>query len=641
MCGIVGFYKRDKEVSNGLIEKMVDKIGHRGPDNRGYLSEQNITLGHSRLAIIDLSNAGKQPMISNSGRYVLTCNSEIYNFRDIRKECIRLAYNFSSKGDTEVLLAAIQIWGLEKTLTLIRGMYAFAVWDRKEQVLSLVRDRMGEKPLYYGFNKGDFVFSSELAPIKYFCNNLEINQNSLSLFFRYRYIPYPYSIYNGIYKLGPSQVVSLSSKHLTNGEIPPQKKYWQIDYHKTNISLKEGICQLEDMIKDSIKEQIISDVPVGTFLSGGIDSSLVSAIMQQLYSHPINTFSIGFDDDNFNEAPFAKAVAKHIGSNHCELYVDGKMCLDVIERMPEVYDEPFADESQIPTFLLAKFAKKKVSVCLSGDGADEIFGGYNLYYLTYSAWNKLNKLPRPLRRSFSYLLKKLPLSLIQSLHQTIRPILPSLLDLDNISSKIERLEQAMGEERFSSFYKALRSHHKNPEQFVIGTKSPETIMDTFEHSELGLIEFMMAIDAVTYLPDDILTKVDRACMAVSLESRIPLLDHRIVEFASSLPLDYNVNVRKGIGKNMLRQILYRYVPETLVNRPKKGFSIPASQWFRKELKEITQDLLSSEMIKRQGLINFNYTEKILKDHLSKKRDCPIELWNVLIFQLWMQNAENN
>ena len=640
MCGVIGFYSERISSRDSLVDEMLESIGHRGPDGSGQWNYKNLVFGHNRLSIIDLSSEGDQPMTSADGRYCLSYNGEIYNFQDIRKQLVSFHYPFQGKSDSEVLLAAFQIWGLEKTLDRINGMYAFALWDQEKQTLSLVRDRMGEKPLYYGFNNGDFVFASELKPIRRFCRNLDINRDALCLFFRHNYIPSPHSIYQNIYKLRPGHFIQFTLDQIKNGECPPSKAYWRLDEHiKKPLPMDEteASCQLENRIRDSVQRQMVSDVPIGAFLSGGIDSSLVSAMMQSLSQQPIHTFSIGFDVDDLNEAPFAKEVARHIGSDHYEMYVDGPMCLDVVEHIPEIYDEPFADSSQIPTFLVSKLAKEKVTVCLSGDGGDELFGGYNRYFLTDQYWHRIQNLPFWLRRSLGCLAKNTPPAFANVFYRGIKPVLPMSLRFESPADKMKKAAKALETDQWMVFYKKMISHHENPDEFVIGGKEPKTPLDHFQKPGLNPIETMMAMDALTYLPGDILTKVDRASMALSLETRVPLLDREVVEFAWSLPFEYKV--KAGIGKNILRQILNRYVPRSLVERTKKGFGVPLAQWIQKDLKDLTCDLLSPQRLDQQGFINSHETQKMLREHLSGKRNWQYILWDIIVFQLWLQKQK--
>ena len=638
MCGMAGFHRKNFSPEDGLMEKMLKSMQNRGPDTRKFWYGDNIALGHSRLSIIDTTTNGDQPMVSSSGRYVLCCNGEIYNFREIKKELTSYSYPFKSKGDSEVLLAAIQSWGMEKTLESIKGMYAFSLWDREKKILYLVRDRMGEKPLYYGFNNGDFVFASTLDPIKYFCKELNIDRNSLYLYFNYRYVPSPYSIYKGIYKLQPGHIITFSMEQIEKNKLPEPRPYWKIENcleERSPLTEKNACIELERLITNSVKQQMISDVPIGSYLSGGVDSSLVTAIMQKLSDKPVHTFSIGFDMDGFNEAPFAKEVATHIGTHHNEMYVNGQMCLDMVENIPDIYDEPFSDSSQIPTSLLARLAKKEVTVCLSGDGGDEVFGGYNRYFLMNKYWGSIQRTPRFIRESIDFLGRKMPPAFLGLFYRAMRPVLPSSLRFEDPSGKMEKITRVFGANNFIDFYKKQTSVLLNKERIVLGLNEPPSFPDlnNFYHPKLNIVENMMIMDTLFYLPNDILTKVDRACMAVSLETRVPLLDHKIVEFAWSLPFAYKI--QGVVGKNILRKILYKYVPRSLIERPKRGFSVPLAHWIRGELKDFVRDTLSPNLIKRQGYIDSNFTEKILNEHLLEKRNWQELLWNIIVFQLWL------
>jgi asparagine synthase (glutamine-hydrolysing) len=637
MCGVAGYFSEQRGGDVNLMRQMLETINHRGPDGEGVLSFGELVLGHKRLSIIDLSQAGHQPMSSANLRYSITYNGEIYNFLELRKSMENSGYSFKGHSDSEVLVACLQSWGVKRTLQKIEGMYAFAIWDAEEKSLTLVRDRMGEKPLYYGFNGGEFVFASELRPIEIFCRNLSIDRDNLSLLFRHNYIPCPYSIYQGIKKLRPGCSISISKKDLQSSTLPEQEAYWRLSDVvgvSHSMSDEEASGHLEKLIKKSVERQMVSDVPIGCFLSGGVDSSLTTAIMQSMSNKPVNSFSIGFDVAELNEALYAKEVAGHIGTDHHEFYVSGSDCLNIVDKIPQIYDEPFSDSSQIPTFLVAQLARKEVTVCLSGDGGDELFGGYNRYFLADQYWNRIRHIPGFLKSSANFVATNTPPAILNGVYKALSPFLPSNLQFETPSDKLKKATAAISGNSFLEFYKSLVSHHKNPSVIVLGASEPKTLIDEKIPSSLNPIEQMMYLDALTYLPEDILTKVDRAAMAVSLETRIPLLDKSVVEFAWSLPFDFKV--REGRGKDILRKVLYKYVPAELIERPKRGFGVPLDQWIRQELRGVAQDLLSVERVREQGYLDPEFVSGILNEHLNEKRNWQYLIWDILVFQLWLE-----
>ena len=655
MCGIVGFWDVERnskrEALNQHIQTMRTKLQHRGPDSGGdwSLPEDGIALGHQRLAIIDLSPLGAQPMASTSGRYHLTFNGEIYNYRTLKEQLYQQGCTFRSESDTEVLLSAIEEWGVEKTLQELVGMFAFGLWDRSEKKLILARDRFGEKPLYYGWCRNTFLFGSELKSIK--CHphwQSSVNQGALSLFLRHNYIPAPYSIYNNIYKLLPGSYLEISDidRH------PTPKQYWSAhiaDKNGLNTpfqgDLQEATKQLEYLLLNSIADQMISDVPLGAFLSGGIDSSAVVALMQKCSSVPVRTFSIGFEDPNFNEAEHAKSVAAHLGTQHEELYVTQDEMLKVVPKLPSLYDEPFADSSQIPTFLVSKLTRQHVTVALSGDGGDEVFGGYARYGINNDLWHKLQYLPKLLRIGGGEIIAS-----ILSTHPVGSGFTTNFFG-KNIrkwinSEQLSRLESASLLLTHSgspySFYRRNVSHTTTPSEWLVkDVAEPETnFMDisTRLPSE-NMVQLAMLMDTVTYLPDDILVKVDRASMGVALETRVPFLDHRVYEFAWSLPLHMKYGAN-GETKKILRRLLYKYVPKELVERPKTGFGVPLAEWLRGPLHEWAEDLLSPSKLNLDGVFITELVRALWEDfslhHHSRHHAF---LWNILMFQAW--SHENN
>jgi asparagine synthase (glutamine-hydrolysing) len=640
MCGFVGFlggvFSEEQKGVESLLKRMADTITYRGPDDEGYWSDadQRIALGHRRLSILDLSPAGHQPMVSSSGRYVIAFNGEAYNHMALRQELGVTSWRGHS--DTETLLAGFDEWGIQGAIERVVGMFAFAVWDKTENTLTLGRDRIGEKPLYYGWQGNNFLFGSELKALKeHPAFKAEINRESVCLFMRHSYIPAPYSIYTGIKKLEPGCLLSCS---LSQPE-PTIWAYWSaVNLIKKGVDFPfrgtpvEAVDELERLTKDSIKQQMVADVPLGAFLSGGKDSSTVVALMQSQSSQKIKTFSIGFNEDGYNEAIYAKAVAQHLGTEHTELYVPSNIAREVIASLPTLYDEPFSDSSQIPTFLVAQLAKQHVTVALSGDAGDELFGGYNRYKMTGDIWRKISLLPRSIRRLAAQGIEALTPQAWNSLCEYV----PGTNRFVNIGDKLHKGAGIMASRSIDELYLGLVSFFSNPESLVISGREPDTLLTGNMPDLTGLddVQRMMALDLVTYLPDDILVKVDRAAMGVSLETRVPFLDHRIVEFAWTLP--QSLKIRDGETKWALCQILYRYVPKELIDRPKMGFGIPIHDWLRGPLKDWAEALLDETRLKAEGIFYPAPIRALWKEHLSGHRNLGHYLWNVLMFQLWLE-----
>lgn len=624
MCGIAGyFHSKPSYITDRHVVQMVKAINKRGPDGSGtWTDNAQVVLGHARLAIQDLSPAGHQPMQSANGRYVIAFNGEIYNHRTLRKslEIHSEAPVWRGHSDTETLLACFNSWGVEKTLQATVGMFAIALWDRVENKLVLARDRLGEKPLYWGWLGDILVFGSELKALKQHPDfEAAIDRDALALYLRHNYVPAPYSIYKGIEKLMPGQYVSIALGQNRKSVKPAY--FWTY-----NEAVVRGLDQpligsetsivnaLEFQLDESVGMQMLSDVPLGAFLSGGVDSSLIVGLMQKQSQRPVKTFTIGFSEAGFNEAEHALAVSRHLGTEHTEIYIQPKDALDVIPHLPEIYCEPFADSSQIPTFLVSQLAKQQVTVALSGDAGDELFGGYNPYQFTPRAWNYISKLPVSLRRLAASSLKVLPLE-----------------------GRIEKLVDIMHTSTREDFYRQMISHWKDPLIAVRGAKEPATLLDTppsWPLVKCRYEEWMMAMDAQTYMVDDILVKVDRAAMANSLETRVPLLDHRVVEFAWRIPL--HLKIRQGVGKWVLREVLYRHVPRQLIERPKKGFSIPIASWLRGPLREWAESLLSESRLRQEGYFQPAPIRHIWAQHLAGRSDYSSKLWSVLMFQAWLE-----
>lgn len=625
MCGISGFLSCSVSSIDfvSVLGNMGLRLIHRGPNYSGIWFDhvQQIALGHTRLSIVDLSPAGHQPMASACERFVIAFNGEIYNHLTLRKQLDSqgAAPVWRGHSDTETLLACFSAWGIEATLKATVGMFALALWDKQEQQLTLARDRLGEKPLYWGWCGDMLLFGSELKALKAHPDfNAGLDRGALSLLLRHNYIPAPYTIYQGIEKLPAGQYVQIKKGQL-RADVQ-LKAYWQL-----NQSIERGLANpfsgtdtqatdlLEQTISQAVSGQMLSDVPLGAFLSGGVDSSTVVALMQQQSKQPVRTFAIGFDEPGYNEAEYAKEVAQHLGTDHTELYVCAKGALDLVSLLPDIYCEPFADSSQLPTFLVSRMAKQHVTVALSGDGGDELFGGYNPYQFAPRVWGKLQLLPLPLRQMACRLLSGRPLP-----------------------DKLAKLLRVLPAKDKEQFYQVLMSHWDYPEQLVIGGKEYPTLInsselwpktDSFEH-------WMMAMDAGQYMIDDILVKVDRAAMANSLETRVPLLDHRVVELAWQLPL--HMKIRGGVSKWVLREVLYRHVPREMIERPKKGFSVPLGQWLRGPLRDWAEALLNKQRLEQDGYFNSVVVGRVWSEHLQGKRDHSLKLWSILMFQAWLE-----
>lgn len=648
MCGIVGFFQNNSystEYARLTAEKMAARISHRGPDDAGvWLDEQaGIVLAHRRLSILDISPAGHQPMVSISGRYVVVFNGEIYNHLELRStlEGAGVA-EWRGHADTETLLAAFEQWGIEKTLSKVVGMFAIALWDREERSLVLARDRMGEKPLYYGWQGEVFLFGSELKAIKaHPAFRAEIDRAALALFMRYNYIPTPYSIYRGIEKLQPGCMLKLSLRRA--GEQPGVIPYWE-GRHVVEAGLakpfqgtaEQAVEELERLLKESVAQQMVAEVPLGAFLSGGVDSSTIVALMQAQSGRSVRTFSVGFNDEQYNEAQYAKSVARHIGTDHTELYITSRDALNVVPYLPRIYDEPFADSSQIPMFLLSKLARKHVTVSLSGDGGDELFSGYNRYVLTNMLWRRLEYIPKGIRRILARALLSVSPPCWDALVEPVSLLLQNGRSMAGFGNKLHKGANVMATGSTVELYRDMISSWAEPTSIVCGATEPATILTDFRQQPVlnGAVERMMALDMLSYLPDDILVKVDRAAMAASLETRVPLLDHRVVEFAWRLPLEYKL--RNGVGKWVLRQVLYKYVPRQLIERPKMGFSIPLDAWLREGLREWAEELLSESRLRQEGILNPAPIRKKWVEHLSGRQNWQNQLWGVLMFQAWLE-----
>jgi asparagine synthase (glutamine-hydrolysing) len=642
MCGIAGFWqtKRQTEIPAEILLRMGTALKHRGPDDSGVFYEEStgVGLAHRRLSILDLSPAGHQPMTSHSGRYVIIFNGEVYNFEEIRKE-LGSGHTWRGHSDTEVMLEAFERWGVEGAVRRFVGMFAFALWDRKERKLYLVRDRLGIKPVYYGWVEGQFVFASELKAIRQYPGfHEQIDRDVLALYMRHNYVPAPHCIYQGISKLNAGCILALGGPQ----QQPVVSQYWsatevakeglrsQVDGSETEI-----IEQLEYKLAEAVKLRMVADVPLGAFLSGGIDSSAVVALIQSQSTRPVKTFTVGFHEDAYNEANHAKAVAAHLGTDHTELYVTPQEALNVVPLLPAMYDEPFADVSQIPTYLVSRLARQSVTVSLSGDGGDELFGGYGRYFLMKRVWNSMRPFPKPFRQAVSRMISSVPPKTIDKMYKLASPLVPRNKRSFPTGDKAHKLAGLLGAESQERIYMHALTHWDNPSAVVNGSCEPDTVRRFVHEAQWlpSMEEVMMLTDTVHYLPDDILTKVDRASMAVSLEARVPILDHRVVEFAWKLPMRFKI--RDGKGKWALRQVLYKYVPAAMIERPKMGFGVPIDSWLRGELREWAEDLLSVESLERHGLFNIEAIRAKWQEHSSGGRNWQYLLWDVLVFQDWM------
>jgi len=624
MCGITGFLggmAALNEPADVVVRRMADAIAHRGPDDAGVWVDvaRSVALGHRRLAVLDLSPAGRQPMMSASGRYVIVFNGEIYNHLELRKQLGSVVWRGHS--DTETLLATIEHWGLEEALRKSVGMFALALWDRKDRVLSLARDRMGEKPMYYGWQGGTFLFGSELKALRVHPEfRSQICREVLPLYLQYGYIPCPWSIWTDIHKLVPGTILKVSQEQ--PGKSPALIRYWSltqaISAGQANPfvgSDTEAISAMESQLSESVAGQMVADVKLGAFLSGGIDSSTIVALMQARANHPVQTFTIGFKDADFNEAEYAKAVAKHLGTDHTELYVTPEEARSVIPDLPRIYDEPFGDSSQIPTFLVSKLARRGTLVVLNGDGGDELFAGYTRYSHIERWYRRVNLLPKVMRSGAANIL-----SILFSRSKRI--------------GKLGKLQSILAAQPLECIYECFISHTN-----AILTTDSKELQSYYDRPESwpfveNYLSWMMSADSLTYLPDDILVKVDRAAMAESLETRAPFLDHRVIELSWRMPT--HMKSRNGQTKFLLRQVLGRYLPNNLIERKKMGFAVPVHEWLKGPLREWAETLLNEENLKSDGFLNVSLVRRMWAEHVSGNRNWSASLWDILMLQAWLE-----
>lgn len=658
MCGLTGVLAVRVPAADALRE-MIEVLHHRGPDDSGIWMDAvaGIALGHRRLSILELSAAGHQPMISACGRYVIAFNGEIYNHLELRDDLARAGVSVVWRGhsDTETLLACFAAWGVRQTLERTVGMFALALWDRTERRLHLARDRFGEKPLYYGWSRGAFLFGSELKALRRYPGfDNPVDRDVVARYLQFCYVPAPYAIYKHIYKLEPGCLLSLSLEDAVSqpsaalfaparqGNLSIER-YWALSEVVARGQAnpihdeREVVDRLESALSEAVRLQSIADVPLGAFLSGGIDSSTVVALMQAQSSRPVRTFTIGFEEAGFNEAGYAKAVARHLGTDHAELYVSSQQARDVIPRLPELYCEPFADSSQIPTFLVSQMARQHVTVALSGDGGDELFGGYNRYFWGRRVWNRLSWLPLPARRVLGSQIQRVSPAAWDSLGRVV----PGLSRIARLGDKAHKLAHRLQTvDSLDDLYWSLVTEWDAESGVVPCARRLPTLLDdpTVVQGVSDSEHRMMVWDALTYLPDDILHKVDRAAMGVSLETRVPFLDHRVAELAWRIPL--HMKIRNGQGKWALRQMLDRHVPRALIERPKAGFGIPVGQWLRGPLRVWAEDLLATSRLESDGFLAAGPVREKWQQHQAGTHDWSASLWVVLMFQAWMAGANH-
>ncbi|AJX12724.1 asparagine synthetase B [Burkholderia ubonensis] len=650
MCGIDGFLNSaafDEETARATLARMTASLAHRGPDAQGtWLDAQaGIALGHRRLAIVDLSVHGRQPMASVCGRFVLVFNGEIYNHRALRAELERTGRAPAWRGhsDTEVLLAAIAAWGVEAALRRATGMFAIALWNRESRVLTLARDRIGEKPLYYGRIGDALVFASELKALRSFPGfDGAIDRDALCLYLRQSSVPAPYTIYRGIRKLPPGTFIQFEHAR----DTPRARAYWTLEHaieagraEPFEGTAQEAVGLLDGILRKAVAQQMEADVPLGAFLSGGVDSSAIVALMQAQSAAPVDTFTIGFHEAGYDEAGYAKAVARHLGTRHTELYVTADHALAVVPKLPSIYDEPFSDASQIPTFLVAELTRRHVKVSLSGDGGDELFGGYTRYFLTPRLWRKLHRVPAAVRARIAAALHALRpdhADQLAAVAQSAWSGAEARETPPRIGDRLHKLGHVMTADSRIGLYRLLMSAVHHPERIALAGQEPPTPLDTASAwpADLTFAEQAMAIDTLTYLPTDILTKVDRAAMAVSLETRMPFLDHHVVEFAWRLPAA--LRLPDGRSKVLLRRLLDAYVPASLIDRPKQGFCAPIDHWLRGSLRDWAQTLLHPARLREEGFFDAAAVERLWRQHQTGRMNWQHQLWTVLMFQAWLE-----
>jgi len=640
MCGIVGFRSaRAFDVLRGYLQQAAATLSSRGPDDSGLFFDEKggVGLGHTRLAVIDLSEKARQPMASDDGKVWISYNGQVYNFKQLREDLSNKGHSFRSNSDTEVVLKSYLEWGIDGFEKFF-GMFALAIWDGRKGELILARDRIGIKPLYYSYNGGNLIFASELKALMAFKSfRRDIDPEAIPLFLHYQYIPAPRTIFKDTYKLAPGQCLRFNGRELsveTFSELPNMGGQPQ---PLQNYAIDERADELDELLTTVISDHMVSDVPLGALLSGGIDSSLVVAFMQKVSTLPIRTFTMGFEDKGYNEAIWASKVAEHLGTDHTELYVTAKEALAVIPRLPEIFDEPFADSSAIPTFMICRLARSQVKVALSGDGGDEQFSGYVRYWSTRAMAHFFGRLPESLRKAFPLFLRAVPPQVVERLYLSVRDLLPQRFRVANFPDKWQKLINQMENTEVQELYRMTINLWSEKEVRELTGKAVEKggFEQAFAETQgWPIINRLMRIDQRSYLPDAMMTKADRAGMAAGLEVRVPLLDTRIVSFSSSLPEE--LKYRGGAGKYLLKKLLSRYMPPGLFQRPKMGFGVPLERWFRGELKDLLLDYLSPGRLKKEGLFDHELVEEKIKEHLSGKVNNHYRLWAILMWEMWRE-----
>lgn len=652
MCGIIGFISLRRSIGlSEEITRMVCKLSHRGPDRQAVWTDDivGLALGHSRLAIQDISPAGDQPMVSDSGNFVIIFNGEIYNHLDLRNVLISENKKIDWKGtsDTETLLACVEAWGLDITLKRCSGMFALALWDKCRKILTIARDRLGEKPLYYGWQGESFIFGSELKPFKENNDFIgDINREALALYVRFNYVPAPFSIYKDIKKLPAGTYLELhfDGVHKSAPVVDVPIPYWSLveTADKASRSRFQGndeelVNELDKLLIHTVASQMLSDVPLGAFLSGGVDSSTIVSMMQACSKTPVNTFTIGFEEQGYNEAENGKLIASHLGTNHTELYISSEDARNVIPLIPTLYDEPFADSSQIPTYLVSKLASQHVKVALTGDGGDELFGGYNRHLWLGKLWRNIDRSPRFISSTLGRGLSSVSPEVWDAVFNKTKKLLPEHYRVSQFGNKMHKLGDLFSSSTVNEMYGRVRSFWNN-EHIVIADKNKSErnsffSSDSILRSGMEIEEQIMLCDALDYLPNDILAKVDRAAMGVSMETRVPFLDHKLIEFAWRLPPQ--AKIRNKEGKWILRRVLDRYVPSALMDQPKMGFAVPVGEWLRGPLREWAENLLSESRLNDDGFFYLEPIRKKWKQHLNRDKNWEHDLWGILMFQVWL------
>ncbi len=639
MCGIAGFIQgKSSKINinyNAVVNQMADALEHRGPDDKGFWidDESNIALSYRRLAVIDLSKNGNQPMVSQNNRWIIVYNGEIYNHKELRKNLDDSGYKIKWKGtsDTETLLACIEFWGLEKSLSKIVGMFSFSLWDKKTKRLFLARDRFGEKPLYYGYIDKCFVFASEIKSFKIFPGfQKKINQSALRSYFSLNVVPNKFCIYENIFKLTPGSYICIGYDLVDNQVIPKPQHYWSITNlfnssknKKISISENEINQEIKRMIQESVTQQLISDVPIGVFLSGGIDSSVITAMSVKNSNKPVKTFSIGFREKDYDESKIAHKIANHLRTDHTSYELSSSEADKYIMDMSSTFDEPFGDSSQIPMKLVCAMARKNITVALTGDGGDEIFGGYNRHILSYKYWSKI---------------KHLPIFIRKIIFSSLAPFYTGFSKLSRPGEKLSKISNVIYSKNDKEFYSNLITNNFNCDRILYSENNQNNFLynlPELERNSFNISEKLMIADLINYLSDDILVKSDRSSMSVGLEIRSPFLDHRILEFYSQVPFNYKIDRKKG--KLALRKILNEFIPPDLIERPKMGFSIPLDNWLRGPLKNWASSLLSKKNLQKFDFFNSQSIEEVWQNHLNMKKRNENLIWSLLMFIQWFDN----